>query len=445
MLIFLYTCFFIFNLLIILFRKSKLDFITIYFLSSAIYYVNLFFGEIYTRYSNVISGYEINEKTYFVMIMNMSLILVFFVFSKVNFSKKKIEANLTDIHNINSFRFEEKKAINILSFITFLLAVYMVIQFRLFTLVEFNKIDVLNSSGTVEYYFKAIALFLFVYIFTQKQIKYSFYTYLYILFSIFTTFMLGHRSYIVIGILAILFDKIANSVQKENNLISYLLKNKKIVMFVLLFIFFVYSIKGVYVALFTKQFDLVVSRLTSWEYYINTFKISESNTILRYVDVIASTNFRVDSSTYLIVISYFIPVISRLFEANTFSDILHQNFFSEAQAGTLGSSFIAEALANGGTVLLVIMLILLLSLLKWASHMYTKCKTSYTKTFLLLLGIEFSFYIHRNGLGVGVLRIRSYLYILLLIIFLIFIFKILSRKSRTSKHKNNKDMSSLNK
>lgn len=432
MLYFLYVFLIVVNFIHILFSPKKVSFITIYFFSSLIYYLNMFFGQIYVSSNGIIRGYSLNETTYLIMIINMLIILLNFVIP--NFSVRKDgERSQADFQNQNGLsdlkaEFTEKATVKMMSFVILILAIYTIIHFNLFSLTQYNKLEILNNSGAITTYFKSLSLFLFVYMFTQKGIKYGKLTYIFVLFSLFTTFLLGHRSYIVIGLIAIIFNYVVINIQNKKNLFTYLLQYKRLITLSFIFIFVIYSIKGIYVALFTGQFEIVKNRLTNLDYYINSFKISESNSIISYVDTVANLNYQVESSTYLNIPRYLIPVFGRFFSTDGFSDMLQRDIFTDAIPGTLGSSVIAEAFANGGLIMIFIIIFLVLLTLKFVYSFYKHYKNNLAKSFFLLWGVEFAFYIHRNSLDTALIRIRAYFYILILLLLTRWLFKLILKK-----------------
>ena len=423
------------NLITLLFNKRKLDFITIYFLSSLFYYLNIIWGEVYTKQDYILISQEINDITYIIMIINMGLIFLFQIMPNITLYKDRynLKNNIVKNKNYNC----EKYAINTLACINFIIAIYIANKFGLFSLTEFDKLNILSSSTFIVSYFKVISIFMYVYIFTQQKVIYNKITYILIMSSIGITFLLGHRSYIVIGSIAIIFNYIYISSNKFKNMFVYIIKYKKLVFVIAMFGIGVYIIKGIYVALFTGQYELVIDRLTNIDYYIHSFKLAESNTIMKYINTISNTNYKVSTSTYIIIITYFIPFISRLFSVESFSSMMQRDLFPSARKGSLGSTFIGEAYANGGIVAVFIFIFILLMICKLLYDIYKKYNGNLGRTFILLTAIELAFYIHRNGLATTVIRVRSYIYILILLSIMKYIYKVIITSS-PKLQKNNK-------
>lgn len=397
-----------------------------YFFSSVIYYINIFFGQIFQKTGNIVIGSDINNVTYFIMVINMILILLFQFIPQVSFKKRVTFFNDTNDYFDGSLNLKsEKLAVITLALIMFMISFYIIKSYGIFSLESFDKLEILNSTGFVISYFKPISLVLFAYIFIQEDIDYSKKIYFIILFNIFITFMLGHRSYIVLGGIIILFDYIIKNSVEHYNMFDFMKKHSKVILLILVLGISVYAVKGVYVALFTGQFELAFERLTDVDYYLNSVKLAESNSIMRYINTVTEMNFRVGTSTYFTLVTYIIPLISRYIPVVSFSTILQEEVFVNARPGSLGSSFIAEAFSNGGIIMVIIVIFSIMILLSVLFNIYCRCKTNLIKIFTLICAIELSFYIHRNSLVTVLVRIRGYLYILILIYLIRYFYKML--------------------
>lgn len=430
------------NFFVMLTDKKKSNFITIYFLSSLVYYLNSFFGEIYYKLNNTIFSYDINEKTYHILCINMLIILFFQLLPNFSFKKSKKlkyidkpKKKLSMNHLIG-----ERATMSFVGFVMLIMGVYVILRYNLLSSTSFNKTAILENTTFIVTYYKNVSLFLFLYIFINEKNKFSWITYATTLFSVLVTFLLGHRSYIVIGVLGISFNYIIKKLLKEKNLLAFLLRNKKVIVLGLGLVLTVYSVKGIFNPLITGQYELVKERLSDPSFYLDSFRISESNSIFSYIDRIVSYDYRINQSTYIIIPSYFIPFISRYLPSTTFGTLLQRDLFPNLRAGSLGSTYIGEAYANGGYFMVIAIIIIVMIFLKIIFSLYKNVNSNYLKTFLLLCGIEFSFYIHRNGLGTVILRIRVYLYIMILLLVLNFLFKAAS-KTIDNNYYFNKDIS----
>lgn len=403
----IYIILIVINLIIFLTKYKKINFLFIYFLSSIIYYAVAIFGKLYYSYSdNLICEYNININTYIVLIINMLLIFVSTLLPEPNIVLRKKEKNNTNL-NI------EKFTMNIFFILCFVLSIYTVLKLNLFWNNEkFNKTELLNNTGTIIEYFKSIVMFAIVYIFTQNNIKYSKIAYVSLIFSIFVTFLLGHRSYIIIALIAIGYHYYNEKISNNNTLLQSVIKNYKIILLAVLVIFITFAIKGVTAALFDNNMVLVKSRLTNLEYYINTFKTSEPNIITTNLDTIIKNNYKLEQSSYPILITLFVPFISRFIQYTSFTYIYQETLFGVSNRA---STFIGEAFANGSFLTVGLIIMLLLLLLKFTNTKLVNCKNNIIRTFILISGIDLSFYIHRNSIDYAFIRIRSYIYIVMLI------------------------------
>lgn len=413
------------NLIIFLTKYKKVNFLFIYFISSIVYYAGAIWGKLYYLYNNnLLYEYDINSNTYIALIINMALIMISTLLPEKNIvlgREKKKNTNL----------YIEKITMNLFFILCFLLTIYCSLKLNLFSNTnKFNKEELLNNTGTIIEYFKAMIMFAVVYIFIQNDIKYNKFIYVLLIFSIMVTFLLGHRSYIIIALLAIgyyYYNKMSNA----NSLLQSVIKNYKIIILGIFIVFITFAIKGVTAALFDNNMSLVKSRLTSLEYYIKTFKTSEPNTITINLDTIIKNNYRLEKSSYPILITLIIPFISRAIPYTSFTYIYQETLFGTT---TRASTFIGEAFANGGFLVVALVIMILLLLLQLINMKLINCKDNIIKTFILISGIDLSFYIHRNSLDYALIRIRSYIYIVIIIYVIKIIFANLKiRKREVSK------------
>ena len=86
-------------------------------------------------------------------------------------------------------------------------------------------------------YFKSISTILFIYIFTQTNIKYKKIDYFLIIYCMVGTMILGHRSYLVIALLGIIIFKMYDYI-KKNNMNLFLIVRTNILKVLLIFLVF---------------------------------------------------------------------------------------------------------------------------------------------------------------------------------------------------------------
>lgn len=401
------------NFLIFLFKNKKINFLLIYFCSSCLYYSNAFFNKIFFSSNDHISGFfystAIDDKTYILMIINMLLILFFSLFSIT-----RVENDTVNINNKKKL-LAEKCAINTLIFLNLLISFYVLLTIMpSFISGTYDKGTILNNSSALISYYKDISTFLFIYFFAKNNnVKYKKISYFLICYFIILTIILGHRSYFVIGIIAIFINLINEKVKDENtNLLNLVKLNlKKIIVIILLFFVFMVS-KNIYTSLFNGNYELVLSRLSDVSYYKKSFQLTEFNTIFNNLNTVVVSNFKMSGKIYLRIATLIVPFLNRFIDIDGFSTVYQLELFGKTN---LASTFIGEAYSAGtyGMVFVVIVFILLLNV--FFDSQLNKCRDNIWKTFLLYSGVDISFYIHRNSLETCFTRIRVYLYIVILL------------------------------
>lgn len=400
---YIYITLVLLNLYIFLKQKAKITFINVYFLSSVIYYFNAFFGCVFELNLAVkgVDATELFTGTYVVLIFNVATILVFMVM-------RKDYKFVTPIHS-KSECFIIKTLISVM----LCLSLYMIYKYELLTRSSFDKLALRDDIGVWGTYFKYFAMFTFTYSYTQE--KYGGVWKKISVIPILTTFLLGHRSFIVISLLAIFFDKIQKEI-KTQSCYKYITRKKKMLIEIIIFTFFVLVIKGVTNALFVGNYDLIANRLTDLEFYRQVLLLSEPNVIIQNLNNIVSSDYQLSESSYWGVFAYMIP----FFTASINDDLGFKNFTSVYQFDfdmmNMAASFIGEAYANAGYFGVVLIVLLTLILLHYIYYFYVKSSSSIVKCILLLGGIDISFYIHRNDLIIQVSRERYLLYIAIILI-----------------------------
>ncbi|WP_430611586.1 hypothetical protein [Enterococcus sp. DIV0876] len=404
--IWVYYIFVLINLFILLTKKQKFTFVDLYYISSLFYYLNAFFGEIYSLHSlRFPIPLEINNTTYILLWLNQIIILMFYVIPR-RYNKNLIyEEPKMNYNLVSSYK--------IVVLFLFIAALFFTIDMNLFTRVEFNKSELLQDSSFIETYFKYGSFYFFVSgLYLWKELN-SVWKVLAI-YPLIVTFLMGHRSFIVLSLIAFFIIYINKNINK-NNLITFLKKNRKIIIAALFLISFVYIIKGVSGALFVGDTELVKERLSSPSYYFDSFKMSESNIILNHINYVVSYGLDISKSTYTGILSLLIPFIGRFFQIESFNSFLQASFYPEYNPGTLGNSFIAEAYAQGSIILVVFLIIILLTFANVFFKLTVSPKTSlFLRTWAMTVGIECAFYIHRNSLYTFFVRLRVYLYLTIL-------------------------------
>ena len=392
--------------IIILFSAKKVDFIIIFFLSTIIYYMNAFTGKLYIN--NGEAWLYIDKSTYIVLIINLVIILISYLFSSLFIKKydKPMEKNKNDI-------FIEKKFANIITIINIIGIFSTIFSLRYYIFNNnYNKVAIMQNTNKIQEYYKMFTMFWAIYVFTNKDIKYKPYVYIVATMGLALTFLLGHRSFAVITIIAIIFNYFYININENSTLLKFVIKHRKLVIIIILLIFFVFTIKGIYTALFNKDYKLVWERLTNISYYTKTIKISEPNAILTNLNTIVKNDYRLETNSFLNALKYIIPGLTKLNENISFTVLYQEDLYS---TNNNASTFLGEAYANGGFIVVTIISCLVCFTLIIIYYYYCRCNSRIGKTFLILSGIDISFYIHRNSLDYVICRIRYFLYFVILL------------------------------
>jgi len=412
---YIYVLLLAFVIVIILWKKQNISFVVIYFLSSVVYYLNAFSGQIYEGKLNklVFTSYPVEKGYYIVLIINLFLIL-FMVLSeketKVYCEKKKHAA--------------EESVMRVFMLCVFVLAGYMCFTHDIFARTSYNKGELAQETGALGTYYKYLSSFVFVYMFSLENVKYSLVWKVIATVPIFTTFFFGNRSFLVISLVAVIFNYIyVHCMKEKRKLVDYLLRHKKIVISAGVFFFVVLAVKGVTSALFNGNYDLVYERLSNIEYYKQVFRVSEPNTISKNLNTIIAYKYQVPTSSYKALWAYCLPFVTEFIESE-----MGVTNFTKAYQKTLyiddlnnASTHLGEAYANGGYVVVAIVVISYLLLLSLVFSGYKKCSTNISKAACLLIGIDCAFFVQRNSMAFQFSRIRAYIYISIAIYLLIFI------------------------
>ncbi len=443
MLQFVFILLVIINALLFLFLSKKISYLFVYYMSSCVYYSSAFWGYYHSNISGFSSGVfddtMIDAKTYWLMIVNMLCIMFVLIVGAI---RKKIGSCQNDcnsnndnsggdgggVNYRNSGFVSERYAVRVAIAFSFIVAIFCVLPPVISSFGgSFNKAELLEDAPGIVNYFKCIVTFLTIYLFTQKRVNYSKMDYIAVLFLMFLTLLLGHRSYVVIAIIGILITRI-NTSSKGKNLLALFVKNwKKILLIVLCFFVFMFS-KNIYTALFNGNIDLVKNRLSDSSYYQNSIKVSEFNTIFANLDSVVSRDYTFPIDIYLKrTLFTALPVVNKYIEEEPFSRKYQMDLFG---VNTRASTFIGEAYACGGFLLSVIIILLVIIIVLLLAFGARNAKSNIWRTFFILSSVDVAFYIHRNSLEYGLYRVRSYL---LIAIFVYAIYLFLERMKKNEK------------
>ena len=398
-----------FVVLFIALSKKNFSFLMVYFASSALFYYNAFEGDIFVGKMNQIgvSYYPISSVSYIILIINL-IITAFYLF----FESEK------DNYVIKESQQGERSVIHYFLIAVLLLSLYMCFKYKVFTRVTYNKHQLADESGALATYYKYLASYAFVVAFAQDDDNDRPIWKIIGAFPICSTFLFGNRSYIVISFVAVFFDRVYRRCVRENyNIRTFIRKHKGVVVLVLLLIMVTLVVKGVTYALFTKNFSLVMERLTNPDYYRQVFYVSEPNTIMTNLNTIVINNYQVEKSSYRTLWAYFFPFVTDYIEdlmgAVSFTKIYQRVLYITAT--NRAATYLGESYANGGIIMVPIIVMLYLIIIVVLFKGYKKCSSNIGKALFLLMGIDGAFYVQRNCMTFQFSRFRDYIYIFVLL------------------------------
>lgn len=411
------------SLLYIVLKHRKIDFFTIYIFSILIYYFPAYLGIIYRGHLDYIN---IETNTYVLLSVNLFVILWIVILYDAFKTKKYIVKNFEYKDDIYY-----NKAIFFISLCSLILNLFCFFKYGNLGTDSFNKVQLLENSSRLVEYTKYLDLFIFVYAFTNRG-KFINYIRIISVFCILCTFMLGHRSFLVIGIIGILYNYITQKCDFKS-VLDFIKKNKRIVIGILIFMFVTFFVKNVFAALVNKDFELVKARLSSGEYYIETLLKSEPNTITNNLNNVVKYGMKYNIMSYLMttticLIPYFGNIIMKNLNLKTFEHILQINFNDRIHEGIgLGSTFIGETYATGGIVFLALMGMFICLLIIIIEKKVYKTKNPALRCWMIIFLTYLTFYINRNSLVFIFVAARAYLYIMTLVILVKFFVKIMHK------------------
>lgn len=407
----------------LLLKKRKLDFITLAGFSTLFYCYPAFTGMI------LVDGeyLDIIPEVYACLLIHISVLIIFAILYDIYDNRKREPAEFSWMPLKNKI-ISKRDAIvmYMIALLGMVLMIYTMIHYKDIPLNQKNVL-LSNSNRLIEYY-KYISLFLFGYAFVFHDRKLILLKCL-SLIMIGYTFLLGHRSFIVIGLIVIVLNHFVNITHGKRIVLAKLLAKKKLITLAILIgmIFFLF-VKNVYAAFMGGNYALVIKRLTSGEYYINSLLSSEANSILRNLQYACTTDFNYGIGDYFCGLLKLIPglggMIFSAVGAVSFEQALNVQYNEALSEGFgMGSTFLGEAYAAGSYIFLAILVVGLL----WGGtalfRLSKKIRHTVWYCWIQFLLAYFAFYIFRNSLINILVTGRALLYIVILSSVLMWMFR----------------------
>lgn len=416
-------------LLYIFFKNRSIDAFTIMSISTFFYTYSTFWGYILVDNRKIV----LDVRVYNCLLIFAVLLLLFIVISD---SQSVVHPLHKEINHKAESPPPNNYANLIVAIIGLFLMLYTIQLYGNILGTALQKNELLMNANKGTEYFKYVSTFVFTYSFTNtgKYIKVSRFISTFLMIY---TIILGHRSFVAIAIIAIGFGKIAKKTNGEKvSLAMYLARHKWITLMSAGFILTVFLIKGISVALIAGYYDLVLQRLTSTDYYVESITSSETNAIMRNLQYACTSDMGYRLYDYIVSFLSLIPFVggyvNTLLGGQSFSDLLNLKYNERYSEGFgLGATFLGEAYSAGWYILLLFAIIGLFILVRYMNKKFMLSNNTLVKNFFAIGCVYLTFYFHRNTFIFSLTTIRAYLYILLLGIIIKNIFPIIViRKQR---------------
>lgn len=413
-----------------IFKTRRFDFFSIAALSAFIYYYPGVIGYISTSLYDKI---PIDASTYSCLCIFLAVLLVFMIIAD------KYAITIGTFVWYNPYKNRENYlasdySTNLAVLIVELLGLLMLAKtFSTFDgfRVNFNKMQLLANSNRFTEYLKYISLFTFVYSYVNTG-WYNKTSRIISSILIGYTFVLGHRSFMVIGIIAI-FMHYVNSTKKVR-LVKVIRKHWVICSGMFLAALFFLFVKNIFAAFMAGQYELVMSRLTNPEYYVNSLLNSEANSITSNLHKVVSSGMEYSFGFYLLGLLQLIPLVGGSVTASlgyvSFEKKLNLAFNTQLDQGIgLASTYLGEAYSMGGSFMVMMIMFFTFCALLFLVYRYNNTNSSIAYTYYGIIATYFTFYLHRNSLVFLLIMARAYLYIWILIWLIRVIIRSMLRKS----------------
>jgi len=342
-----------------LFKKRAFDFFSIAFFSACIYFLPGFVG--YVNFpepkTNLIDG------SYLVMILVLGTILFgafFYDFFVRNKSISKITIKNTDL-------------------VLFFLVCFTLIGF-LYDLVAVGKaFFIVDKPEMMEYLGRGRIFWATA---SMVGITASFLRKKKLLFIFFLSFLvfdlyIGFRSSAAIAGISIFLAHLWQ-IKKIR-----LIKNYKVILLGALCALFFFAYKGIYWAVKAGEWDIVVDRLTSINYYFSTTLNSEPFVTQSNLNKILASNFRVGFSHFVNLKNQLIIFSPELgAEIVSFNDIFQPKLFPDITFG-MASNIWAEMWSVGGFGFLLLFLLFFIFVIIILCYLFRKIKNPEVRSIIL--------------------------------------------------------------
>ncbi len=402
----------------LLIKKRRIDFLSVYFYSSFVYY--------FTIIINMLSSLDENSKYYFIQsaaltkfVVLLNGITVFaFILVKDFYLTEKSFAYSTKIKNS---KYASSKYDSAVAFLTVLFFILTVISFIKMCPVmissSFDKQQIMDKTTYLEEWIVIAGYVFSVYYiidFKKQNIVYAVLSFAILGYSL----ILMKRSTVVF-IAILLIYKIFNSQMKGDSILNYFKKHKYMPIFLVVFVFFVFLGKQLIKGILGLNFEYLGYTIKNcFSIIARNFIYGEGNIVSLNLNTVIENHINVGGETYLNALYSLVPLGESVFglpkTSNTMNDFIQGVYFKHVTSFGMSGTFLGEAIANVGYIGMFIVLCVLIY------SIYILEKKSLSKNKLVSL-FSFSiipllaFYIHRNSLEFTISYIKNIAYIIILI------------------------------
>ncbi len=392
-------------------KSRRFDFFTIAGLSTLFYYYPALLGKLRISAN---SFTPIATEVYICLCVHIITLLVcMMVQDNCKVKKTPAIACALDTQSKKPLDKHEYRAMVALSFVGIVLFFYVFMKYGGFQ-DTFNKMQLLANANRLTEYLKYIALFTFVYAFSM-DFKEGLLLKLTSGILIGYTFLLGHRSFVVLGAIVI-FVKHVEGTRTKKPLWYFVKEHKAMFFFMCIAAIFVLFVKNVFAALMTQQYDLVMRRLTDPDYYLDSLLNSEANAILWNLQRVCDSGMTYSVTDYFLIFAALMPVlgtnIMNALGVESFETVLNNNFNEQLSEGIgLGSTFLGEAYATGWYIFVFLAMLGVFFFISFLQRKRVHTHSLINETWIGIVLAYFTFYIHRNSLIFLLIMARAYAYI----------------------------------
>ena len=230
------------------------------------------------------------------------------------------------------------------------------------------------------------------------------YIFLFLVSAILILFI-GHRTPIVwtaIGFSVVLLSR-------HGKIHLYKKINFRILFSSVFFLIFIFVIKKSYLQIKEGNWEVLINYFVNYERLLElVFFKSEPFLTQAILNKVVIYEFTVPPEHFLKLFAIFVPIFYTP-EGATFNEYYQPTLFANVDAG-LASNIWAEMWASGGWIALSVFLLFYVIILGLLSRCLIQFKDPAIKALIVMTGVIWAFYIHRNGIFVELIFIRRVLY-----------------------------------